>query len=80
MAIIAPDNDTPPHESPEMLQLMRSLSPAERLQRACSFSEIIFQFVKAGIALRHPEASALEIQKLYKEHRMREYMRLGQLW
>jgi hypothetical protein len=53
--------DTSPEAWQVWLELVRKMTPAERLQRALDLSETVRELGKAGIREAHPDASEREV-------------------
>lgn len=53
--------DTSPEAWQVWLELVRKMTPAERLQRALQYSQIVRELAKAGIREAHPNASEREV-------------------
>ena len=55
-----------------MVELIRAMTPEERLQRCLEFSAFVRGFVEAGIRAAHPGASEREIFLLGAKRRLGE--------
>ncbi|MEO8595606.1 MAG: hypothetical protein ABI759_19970 [Candidatus Solibacter sp.] len=53
--------DTSPEAWAFQMELMRRMTPAEKLQRTFEFSALVRAFGEAGLRRRHPDASDREI-------------------
>jgi hypothetical protein len=53
--------DTSPEAWKVFMDLMRKMSPEEKLQRTFEFSAMVRSFGEAGLRQRHPQASDREI-------------------
>lgn len=53
--------DTSPEAWKFQMDLIRNMSPSERLRRTFELSEMVRRFAEAGMKQRYPEASEREI-------------------
>lgn len=73
------DQDTSPRRRDRYLELLRALTPAQRLARAADLSATVRLLAEAGIRQRHPAADEQEVRvrlvvRLYgREFAMRHY-------
>lgn len=56
------DRDTSPARRDRYLELLRDLSPAQRLMKAAELSLAVRRLAEAGLRQRHPGASAEELR------------------
>jgi hypothetical protein len=56
------DRDTSPQRRDRYLELLRALTPAQRLARAADLSDSVRELAEAGIRQRHPGASDEEVR------------------
>lgn len=56
------DQDTAPGRRDRYLELLRKLTPAQRLARAADLSDAVRHLAEVGIRQRHPDASAEEVR------------------
>jgi hypothetical protein len=57
------------------LEILRSLTPAQRLEKAIELTEFSRQLMKDGLRRRHPAASEPELHQLYLARLKRCYER-----
>ena len=53
--------DTSPEAWKVLIDLMRKMSPEERLQRTFEYSALVRKFAEAGVRQKYPEAGEREI-------------------
>ena len=53
--------DTSPEAWKVFIDLMRKLSPEEKLQRTIEYSAMVRRFAEAGVRQKHPAASQREL-------------------
>jgi hypothetical protein len=47
------------------LEILRAMTPAQRLEKAFELTEFSRQLMKDGIRNRHPQASEAQVHRLY---------------
>jgi len=64
--------DTSPEAWQVQTELLRKMSPGERMQLAFEWSEIVRQFAEGGLRKRYPDASEREIFLRYARQSLGE--------
>lgn len=59
--------DTPPEVRALLIAGWRAMTPAKKAELVNAWSADLFELAKAGIRMRHPDASAEEIRSLLGE-------------
>ncbi len=57
-------------------EVLRQMSPADKLRKACELSELTRALFRAGLRDRHPEMSDRDLHSLFLEH-MAQWQKLS---
>ena len=64
----APHDPKPRPNRRLYIQILRSMTPEQRLLKAFELSELTRQLFRHGLRKRHPDLSESEFQQLYLKH------------